>query len=209
MENLKNVMEKDTITSLELVEQINFFRKEEGKKTKTQHYDLLKIIRDEFEEEINQGKISVVTYTDKKGEDRPMYILTLSQAKQVLMRESKFVRRAVIHYIEDLEKQLENTDTKYLKEQAAQMTELENRIEALERGYKQSQIDEPVTVSGYARLKGVFLETFICANIGKMATHICQTHNIPIKRLYDTRYGFINAYPVKVLDRVFDMYFNR
>lgn len=209
MENLKNVMEKDTITSLELVEQINFFRKEEGKKTKTQHYDLLKIIRDEFEEEINQGKISVVTYTDKKGEDRPMYILTLSQAKQVLMRESKFVRRAVIHYIEDLEKQLENTDTKYLKEQAAQMTELENRIEALERGYKQSQIDEPVTVSGYARLKGVFLETFICANIGKMATHICQTHNIPIKRLYDARYGFINAYPVKVLDRVFNMYFNR
>ena len=209
MEDLKNVMEKDTITSLELVDQINFFRKEEGKKTKTQHYDLLKIIRDEFEEEINQGKISVVTYTDKKGEDRPMYILTLSQAKQVLMRESKFVRRAVIHYIEDLEKQLENTDTKYLKEQAAQMTELENRIEALERGYKQSQIDEPVTVSGYARLKGVFLETFICANIGKMATHICQTHNIPIKRLYDARYGFINAYPVKVLDRVFNMYFNR
>ena len=209
MENLKNVMEKDTITSLELVEQINFFRKEEGKKTETQHKTLLEVIRNEFEEEINEQKILPVTYTDKKGEDRPMYILTLSQAKQVLMRESKFVRRAVIHYIEDLEKQLENTDTKYLKEQAAQMTELENRIEALERGYKQSQIDEPVTVSGYARLKGVFLETFICANIGKMATHICQTHNIPIKRLYDARYGFINAYPVKVLDRVFNMYFNR
>ncbi len=209
MEDLKNVMEKDTITSLELVDQINFFRKEEGKKTETQHKTLLEIIRNEFEEEINEQKILPVTYKDKKGEDRPMYILNLSQAKQVLMRESKFVRRAVIHYIEELEKQLENTDTKYLKEQAAQMTELENRIEALERGYKQSQIDEPVTVSGYARLKGVFLETFICANIGKMATHICQTHNIPIKRLYDARYGFINAYPVKVLDRVFDMYFNR
>ena len=209
MEDLKNVMEKDTITSLELVDQINFFRKEEGKKTETQHKTLLEIIRNEFEEEINEQKILPVTYKDKKGEDRPMYILNLSQAKQVLMRESKFVRRAVIHYIEDLEKQLENTDTKYLKEQAAQMTELENRIEALERGYKQSQIDEPVTVSGYARLKGVFLETFICANIGKMATHICQTHNIPIKRLYDARYGFINAYPVKVLDRVFNMYFNR
>lgn len=209
MEDLKNVMEKDTITSLELVDQINFFRKEEGKKTETQHKTLLEIIRNEFEEEINEQKILPVTYKDKKGEDRPMYILNLSQAKQVLMRESKFVRRAVIHYIEELEKQLENTDTKYLKEQAAQMTELENRIEALERGYKQSQIDEPVTVSGYARLKGVFLETFICANIGKMATHICQTHNIPIKRLYDARYGFINAYPVKVLDRVFNMYFNR
>ncbi len=213
MEDLKNVMEKDTITSLELVDQINFFRKEEGKKKDLRHDTLLNIIRDEFEEEIQDQKILELFRDVEVGngaiKKSPYYILNLSQAKQVLMRESKFVRRAVIHYIEELEKQLENTDTKYLKEQAAQMTELENRIEALERGYKQSQIDEPVTVSGYARLKGVFLETFICANIGKMATHICQTHNIPIKRLYDARYGFINAYPVKVLDRVFDMYFNR
>lgn len=29
-----------------------------------------------------------------------MFILTLSQAKQVLVRESKYVRKAVIHYIE-------------------------------------------------------------------------------------------------------------
>ena len=48
-EDLKNVMEKDTITSLELVDQINFFRKEEGKKTETQHKTLLEIIRNEFE----------------------------------------------------------------------------------------------------------------------------------------------------------------
>lgn len=36
----------------------------------------------------------------------PMFILTLNQAKQVLMRESKFVRKAVIEYIEKLEQQL-------------------------------------------------------------------------------------------------------
>lgn len=88
----------------------------------------------------------------------PYYILTLSQAKQVLMRESKFVRRAVIHYIEDLEKQLENIDTKYLKEQAAQMTELENRIEALERGYKQSQIS--VRICKIKR--GIFRNVYLC-----------------------------------------------
>ena len=65
MENL-SILTKDTITSLELVEQINFFRKQEGRKTETQHYDLLKIIRNEFDEEINEGKISVDTYKDKK-----------------------------------------------------------------------------------------------------------------------------------------------
>lgn len=44
-----------------------------------------------------------VEYKDKKGEKRPMFLLTLNQAKQVLLRESKYVRRAIISYIEVLE----------------------------------------------------------------------------------------------------------
>ena len=78
----------------------------EGDRKELQHYDFLKIVRDEFEEEINQGNISVVDYKDKKGESRPMYILNLSQSRQVLVRESRFVRKAVITYIDKLEKTL-------------------------------------------------------------------------------------------------------
>ena len=44
MEDLKNVMEKDTITSLELVDQINFFRKEEGKKKDLRHDNFIRIL---------------------------------------------------------------------------------------------------------------------------------------------------------------------
>lgn len=106
---------KNEITSLELLAEINKFRKEEGIKKELGHNDLLKVIRDEFSEEINEGKISPVTYKDKKGEKRPMFILTLSQARQVLVRESKFVRRAVIHFLEKLENQgLENKEQKKL-----------------------------------------------------------------------------------------------
>ena len=106
---------KNEITSLELLVEINKFRKEEGIKKELGHNDLLKVIRDEFSEEINEGKISPVTYKDKKGEKRPMFILTLSQARQVLVRESKFVRRAVIHFLEKLENQgLENKEQKKL-----------------------------------------------------------------------------------------------
>lgn len=97
---------KQTITSLELVEQINLFRKEEGKESDLLHKNLLAVIRDEFEDEINGLKIQPVNYKDKKGEERPMFILTLSQAKQVLLRESKFVRKHVISYIEKLEEAL-------------------------------------------------------------------------------------------------------
>lgn len=106
---------KDTITSLELLEQINIFRKEEGNKSELLHKNLLAIIRDEFEEEINELKIKPVEYTDKKGEKRPMYILNLNQAKQVLMRESKYVRKAVILYLEKLENQLSSKDVLMLK----------------------------------------------------------------------------------------------
>lgn len=103
---MKVLENKNMITSLEILEQINIFRKQEGNRAELQHRDLLKIIRDEFEEEINEGKISPVTYKDKKGEERPMFKLTIPQGKQILVRESKFVRKAVIHYLEELEDRL-------------------------------------------------------------------------------------------------------
>lgn len=111
---------REMITSKDLLVQVNLFREQEykskqangtlteaeikrGKFTKLEHYDLLKIIRDEFEEEIGTGKISVSDYKDSSGKKNTMFILTYNQAKQVLLRESKFVRRAIIHYIEVLE----------------------------------------------------------------------------------------------------------
>lgn len=105
---MNNLQEKDTFTSLELTELINQYREQEGNRKELQHYDFLKIVRDEFEEEINQGNISVVDYKDKKGESRPMFILNLSQSRQVLVRESKFVRKSVIAYIDQLENKLAN-----------------------------------------------------------------------------------------------------
>lgn len=125
-------LNKDRITSLELLNQINIFRKQEGNRAELQHKDLLKIIRNEFEEEINEGKISLVEYKDKKGELRPMYILTYNQAKQVLLRESKFVRRAVIHYVERLEEELQKDFIEKYERQLLGFDELVKRNEELE-----------------------------------------------------------------------------
>ena len=219
----KAIMNKQTITSLELLEQINFFREKEGKKTKTQHYDLLKIIRSEFEEEINQGKISVVTYTDKKGELRPMYILTISQGKQVLTRESKFVRKAVIHKLEELEngqpKQKILSTSEFLLEQAKLMVEyekrlddIENRIDNLEKnnnfiGYNQTCI----TVSEFAESKHLNNWEYIPKVLGIKATTISKKLNLPIGRIYKHnikngkvkgRY-FINTYHIKALEKAY------
>lgn len=102
--HITDINNKTEWTSVELVDVINHFRTLDGKKTTLQHKTLLEIIRDEFNEEINeQNFLPVNFYTDKKGEQRPMYKLSNSQAKQILVRESKAVRRAVIKLLEYLE----------------------------------------------------------------------------------------------------------
>ena len=75
--NKLQIVEKkiNEITSLELLEQINIFRKQENKKEQS-HSDLLKIIRDEFEDEIAEGKISLGSYKDKNNQRRPLYIIS-------------------------------------------------------------------------------------------------------------------------------------
>lgn len=98
---------KETITSLELVEQINLFRSKDGSKAILRHDTLLDIIRDEFSEEIGLQKILETHYIHPQNKQKyPMFILTFSQAKQVLVRESKAVRKAVIKYLEELENKL-------------------------------------------------------------------------------------------------------
>jgi hypothetical protein fuD12_10907 len=116
---------KEDMTSFQLLEKINEFREKEydykinkglslgkveiknGQATLLLHKDLLKIIRDEFEEEINEGKISPVEYIDKKGEKRYMFILNYNQCRQIFSRESKFVRKWTFEYISKLEKENE------------------------------------------------------------------------------------------------------
>lgn len=99
---------KNTITSIELVEQINLFRSQETKYSELRHDTLRNIIKDEFEDEILSQNILEKSVSSNGGRPLKVFELSFSQAKQVLMRESKFVRKAVVKYIEDLENKLNN-----------------------------------------------------------------------------------------------------
>lgn len=108
-EVIKATHKEGYITSLELLEQINIFRKQERNRAELRHDTLLNIIRDEFSEEIGFQKILEAPYTHPQNKQKhPMFVLTYEQGKQVLMRESKFVRKAVIKYIKTLEKKVNN-----------------------------------------------------------------------------------------------------
>lgn len=69
----------------------------------------MEIIKDEFEEEISRQKILPSTYVSSRGRTYPMFVLTLEQVKQLLVRESKLVRKWVLEYIHQLENELMQT----------------------------------------------------------------------------------------------------
>lgn len=182
--------QKDTITSLELLKQINLFRKQDGNRTELRHNDLLKVIRDEFEEEISLGKISQSTYINERGRQYPMFILTLSQAKQVLVRESKYVRKAVIHYIEVLENQLQNQFKvpKTFREALQLALEQQEKIEELEleNKVKEQQLVELKPKGTYYDLvlksPNLITTTVIAKDYGKSAQWLNQKlHDLGIQ----------------------------
>ena len=104
-------LSKESINSKDLLKQINYFRemeyqekeanntlteaqKKRGHYIELRHDNLLRTIRDEFNIKVNAVNKNTVknnnhyngpvetTYRDNEGELRPMFILTIDQAKQ-------------------------------------------------------------------------------------------------------------------------------
>lgn len=178
------IEKKDKITSLEIVAEINRYRKEEGDRTNLQHKDLLKIIREEFSEEIGEGKISPTSYKDQWNREQPMFILTLSQARQVLVRESKYVRKSVIHFLETLEEKIKNPFTNLSIQQMmiATLQEQEkivDRVEVLE-----NKVDNEIRVDNGEQRK---IQRAV-------ATRVYQRLDIVPELIEDKKYMFQAIY---------------
>ena len=107
-------------------------QKKRGHYIELRHDTLLNIIKSEFNLKIDlqnilemlkeKGQrnsepmfidgIFISTYKDKYDREQIMFILTIDQAKQVLLRESKVVRKAVIQYLNLLEKRIRELERK-------------------------------------------------------------------------------------------------
>ena len=107
-------------------------QKKRGHYIELRHDTLLNIIKSEFNLKIDlqnilemlkeKGQrnsepmfidgIFISTYKDKYDREQIMFILTIDQAKQVLLRESKIVRKAVIQYLNLLEKRIRELERK-------------------------------------------------------------------------------------------------
>ena len=145
------------VTSLDLLCEINFFRSEDDG-AKLAHSTLLKIIRKEFKEEIDEEKIFSVEYSDLKGEMRPMYVLTTAQAKQVLTRESRFVRRAVIAKLEEVERKIAE-----LRDEVARSREKIFQRAQMDRLKENDNEDKQIFILANRFVNDIVADCFGCA----------------------------------------------
>ena len=92
-------------SSIYLVEQINIFRKQE-KKQELLHKNLLAKIESEFEDEIGGQNFQPTSYLDKSNRNSKMYELDFKQSLQILMSESKTVRKKVIIVLKEQQEKI-------------------------------------------------------------------------------------------------------
>ena len=123
------LIDNERVSSLQLLEIINKLRSEEyelkekldvlteaeikrGKFVKLEHRKLMNVIKDEFFDILGGMENKIHTpkeceYINEQNNQTYKYFqLTLSQAKQILIRESKYVRNKVIEYINKLEEEV-------------------------------------------------------------------------------------------------------
>ena len=129
-----NISEDIQMTSLEVVDLINRFRKEEGKGNELQHKEFLRNIRKELKVLENSGIIdernfALISYTDKLNRTKPCYQMNRHAIMQMLNRESALVRHRTQEYIEALETRLQNIQaSKMIEEKDKQIKRLESLI---------------------------------------------------------------------------------
>ena len=84
------------ISSIDLCNKINEYRKIEGDRAELNHNDLMKSIRKEINNlknigiELDEGKISLISYKDSMNRNKPCYEFDRDFALQILNKESTF-----------------------------------------------------------------------------------------------------------------------
>jgi len=99
MGDLMNINGSKKVSSVYLVEQVNIFRREEFNNIVLLHKSLLAKIENEFSEEIEQQIILPSSYLAGNGKREKCYELDFEQSLQLLMGESKTVRKKCVAVI--------------------------------------------------------------------------------------------------------------
>ena len=194
-------------SSLYLVEQINIFRKEEGNRAVLRHDTLILKIEKEFEEEIREQKFLESSYAQKMpngGEkESKMYELDFEQSLQILMSESKTVRKAVVQVLKK-KQQPKELSRKELLTLALQAEEEKERI-LIENKNLSGALDsllDWVSILKVSIHNNVNEKSFNWREIKKSSLSL----GYDIKKIQSARYGYQNLYHINAFKAAYPKY---
>ena len=76
-------------------------------------------------------------------------------------------------------------------------------ITRIEHNERRTVTSNHLTVIAYANMKGINPCTYNSSAIGRKATKLCRDRELLIGTVVDSKYGYINTYPIEVLDEIF------
>nr|DAY01845.1 MAG TPA: regulatory protein [Caudoviricetes sp.] len=76
-------------------------------------------------------------------------------------------------------------------------------ITRIEHNERRTITSNHLTVIAYANMKGINPSTYNSSAVGRKATKLCRDRGLLTGTVVDSRYGYINTYPIEVLDEIF------
>lgn len=80
---------------------------------------------------------------------------------------------------------------------------MQKEISRIEHNERRTITSNHLTVIAYANMKGINPSTYNSSAVGKKATKLCRDRGLLTGTVVDSKYGYINTYPVEVLDEIF------
>lgn len=173
-----------------------------------------------FDLGLKNGELT--NFTNESG----LYTLILRSDKPEAKPFRKWITSEVIPAIRKTGKYEEKpmTSAQYLLQQAQWMVEAENRMSNIENNVAQTNqsignikkditriehnerrtvTSNHLTVIAYANMKGINPGSYNSSSVGRKATKLCRDRELLTGTVVDSKYGYINTYPVEILDEIF------
>lgn len=80
---------------------------------------------------------------------------------------------------------------------------IQKNITRIEHNERRTITSNHLTVIAYANMKGLKPGSYNSSSVGRKATKLCRDRGLLTGTVVDSKYGYINTYPVEILDEIF------
>ena len=80
---------------------------------------------------------------------------------------------------------------------------MKKEISRIEHNERRTITSNHLTVIAYANMKGINPGSYNSSSVGRKATKLCRDRGLLTGTVVDSKYGYINTYPVEILDDIF------